>query len=60
MKVGDILNVTKDEDINFPGISVQTISKINGEEVTMGIKHYNPTDDDYQEGLKIKEEFDKK
>tara|TARA_A100001388_G_C28626736_1_gene430268 strand:+ start:390 stop:572 length:183 start_codon:yes stop_codon:yes gene_type:complete len=60
MKVGDIVNVIQDDIGDFPGISVHSIGKIDEENVTLSIKHYNSTDDDYQEGVKIKEEFDKK
>ena len=60
MKVGDIVNVIQDDGEHFPGISVHSIGEINEENVVLSIKHYNPTDDDYQEGVKIKEEFDKK
>lgn len=60
MKTGDIVNVIQDDEGDFPGISVHRIGPIDGETVTLDIKHYNSTDDDYQEGVKIKEEFDKK
>tara|TARA_B100000131_G_scaffold281956_1_gene288862 strand:+ start:945 stop:1127 length:183 start_codon:yes stop_codon:yes gene_type:complete len=60
MKVGDIVNVVQDDVGDFPGITVQSIGEINEETTTLNIKIYQSTDDDYQEGVKIKEEFDKK
>ena len=60
MKVGDIISVVQNNEGHFPGITVHSIEKIDEENTTLNIKVYQPTDDDYQEGVKIKEEFDKK
>ena len=60
MKVGEIISVVQDDKGDFPGITVQSIGEINNDNTTLNIKLYQSTDDDYQEGVKIKEEFDKK
>ena len=57
MKVGEIISVVQDDKGDFPGITVQSISEINEETTTLNVKLYQNGDSDYQEGVKIKEEF---
>tara|TARA_Y100001938_G_scaffold128018_1_gene181407 strand:- start:367 stop:564 length:198 start_codon:yes stop_codon:yes gene_type:complete len=61
-KKGQVISATHNEEsflYDNDAITIQTVGDITEENITLSIKTYQTSDNDYEEGVKIYKEFHK-